>query len=123
MTHTFQRGQRVEVFKAFYDSNLKKHVDDWHTGSVTNPNDRFGYVRVRMDSQHGYENGNGYHSDKVRPDTTGRTEYELRSYDLRYLRHNDIAALKLALENVNMRDDVLTDEVVQKLLLKLPRLP
>jgi len=49
--------------------------------------------------------------------------FHRRIYTLYNMTHNEIAALRLALEHVNYRDDVLTDEMVQKLLNELPTLP
>jgi hypothetical protein len=127
----FRRGQRVVCLTkegqpnpATADGRPWVQVEVWRYGSVTNPKvDSFGSIRVRMDSQQDYETGFGRREIDVRPAPDDRNEYERRHYDLRYLTHDQIAALKTALERVNYRDDTLTDDMVQTLLRTLPTLP
>jgi len=129
-TNKFRRGQRVIVRQSEYDYSLRTSVEHWRYGIVTTPAvalNRWAtskdYVRVRLDSRHEWENGQEFLLTQVEPAPDGRTEFELRKYDLHRITHDEIAALQLALEHVNHRDDVLTDDMVQKLLSRLPRLP
>ena len=124
----FRRGQRVIVRRTKYFPGGNSEV--WRYGAVTNPSVRLNqwqatneYVRVRMDSQQPWETGYEVLETDVKPAPDATTEYQLRHYELRHMSHTDVAAIRLALENVNLRDDVLTDETVQRLLHNLPELP
>lgn len=44
-----------------------------------------------------WENGHVYRESDLTSDTTGETQFERRMYDMRFLKHDDIAAIRRAL--------------------------
>jgi hypothetical protein len=116
----FRKGERVIDTRK---PPLVAATYEGMTGTVTNPTPDCGYIRIRLDSQQPCEKGILWPEDALAPCPPDVDNFHRRIYTLYNMTHNEIAALRLALEHVNYRDDVLTDEMVQKLLNELPTLP